>query len=91
MRHAEVLANIVTLNERFRIPEIDELVARKRDGAEKMRLEQRELAAHAALLDRLERELEQAHETSQLPDEATTVTALDDFVVRLRLSAARAR
>lgn len=89
MRTGEVVANILVLNQGFRIGEIDELVARKRAGAEKMRLDERELTAHAALLDTLEAALHEAHDASHLPDEPTTVAALEDFVVRLRLDPAR--
>jgi predicted nucleotidyltransferase len=89
MRTGDVLANIQVLNQRFRLSEIDELVARKRAGAEKMPLEERDHNQHGALLDRLERQLEEAHEASQLPEDPTTVTALERFVVELRLDAAR--
>lgn len=88
MDTGEVIANIEVLNERFRMSEIDELVTRKREGAEKMRLHTCELNAHATLLDALESKLEAAHATSHLPLEATTADALNDFVVRLRLQAA---
>jgi predicted nucleotidyltransferase len=91
MQTGEVVANIAVLNERFRIAEIDELVARKRAGAEKLHLDDHELAAHAALLDRLEATLQEAYDASYLPDEAKSAAALEDFVVRLRLDAARAR
>jgi predicted nucleotidyltransferase len=90
MQTGEVVANIAVLNERFRLAEVDELVARKRAGAEKMRLDERDLTTHAGLLDQLEARLEQAHDASSLPDEPTSTAALDDFVVRLRLGAARA-
>lgn len=86
METGDVVANIQLLNERFRVGEIEELVARKRDGAEKMRLDERELMAHARVLDRLEAQLDAAHAASHLPLEATSVEALNDFVVRLRLS-----
>jgi predicted nucleotidyltransferase len=91
MQTGEVVANIRALNQRFRIAEIDELVARKRVGAEKMLLDERDLATHAALLDRFEAMLDEAHAASHLPEEPTSAAALDDFVVRLRLDAARAR
>jgi hypothetical protein len=55
-----------------------------------MRLEERELAAHETLLDRLEAKLEAAFEASELPDEPRSAAALDDFVVRLRLAGAGA-
>jgi uncharacterized protein len=89
MQTGEVVANVQVLNERFRFTEIDELVARKRAGAEKMGLDARDLGQHGGLLDRLEAELREAHDTSILPDEPTSAAALQDFVVRLRLDAAR--
>lgn len=85
MQTGEVIANITVLNERFRLSAIDELVVRKREGAEKMRLDERDLSTHAGLLDRLEADLQQAHAASRLPESATTVDALEDLVVRLRL------
>jgi len=89
MQSGEVVANIQVLNERFRFAEIDELVARKRAGAEKMALDDRDLDQHGGLLDRLEAKLQEAHDASQLPEEPTSAAALQDFVVRLRLDAKR--
>lgn len=90
METGEVVANIGTLNERFRIPSIDELVARKREGAEKMLLDERDLTTHASLLDRLEAGLQESHDASALPESATTAAALEEFVIRLRLDTLRA-
>jgi predicted nucleotidyltransferase len=89
MQTGEVVANVQALNERFRLTEIDDLVARKRVGAEKMALEERDHVRHGALLDRLERELQEAYEASHLPEEPTGRAALEHFVVDLRLDAAR--
>jgi predicted nucleotidyltransferase len=86
MQAGEVVANISVLNARFGIGEVDELVARKREGAEKMLLDERDLAAHARLLDRLEAKLDEAHAVSRLPEAATTAAALEDLVIRLRLT-----
>jgi hypothetical protein len=91
MRAGEVVAHIANLVERFPMPELDELIERKRTGAEKMLLDARDLARHAPLLDALELQLEDAHDRSSLPDEPTTVSALDDLVVRLRLASERSR
>lgn len=85
MQTGDVVANLAVLNERFRSPVVDELMARKRAGAEKMLLDERELAEHGRLLDSLEAELHAAHEASHLPEEPITAAALDDFVVELRL------
>ena len=86
MRSGEVVANLSVLNDAIRIPEVNELVQRKQQGAEKMPLTDDEIARHTRHLDRLEAELHQAHEQSTLPDEPTTSEALNDFVVRLRLA-----
>jgi predicted nucleotidyltransferase len=90
MQTGEVVANIAMLNERFGLSEISELVARKRGGAEKMLLDERDLATHGTLLDRLESKLQAAHDSSHLPEVPTSAAALDDFVVRVRLQAAGA-
>lgn len=85
MRTGDVVSHIRVLNEHFMLPQIAELVARKREGAEKMPLEPKEMSAHEAYLDALESELQAAHDTSSLPLEPTSTEALEDFVVRLRL------
>jgi uncharacterized protein len=90
MQTGEVVANIQVLNERFRLSEVDELVARKRAGAEKMALEERDHVQHGKVLDRLEEQLQVAYDGSGLPEEPTTTAALDRFVVDLRLEAAGA-
>jgi len=86
MRTGEVVANLSLLNDAIRLPEVSELVQRKQQGAEKMPLTSSELSLHAGHLDRLEAELHRAHEASALPNEPTTAEALNEFVVRLRLS-----
>ena len=85
MRTGEVVSNLTTLNETFRLTVIDELVRRKREGAEKMALAAAELEAHDRELDRLEATLVEAHEASRLPAGPPAAAALDDLVVRLRL------
>ncbi|MBI5534556.1 MAG: nucleotidyltransferase domain-containing protein [Deltaproteobacteria bacterium] len=91
MRTGEILANINVLNDAFRIGPISELVDRKRQGAEKMRLKQEEIEQHDKLLDELELALAEAHASSNLPDEPTTTAALDAFVVRIRIEQAEDR
>jgi hypothetical protein len=85
MRTGEVVSNLPLLNETFRLGVVDELIARKRHGAEKMALDATELAAHDARLGALETTLLEAHAASHLPEEPTTRAALEDFVIRLRL------
>lgn len=90
MRTGEIVANITVLNDAFRLAFVDELVVRKREGAEKMLLVEDEVLAHDAHLDALEATLIEAHARSSLPEMPTTAAALDDFVVRLRLEDAMA-
>lgn len=86
MQSGEVVANIHVLNEQFRLPEVDELSERKRAGSESMALDEADLMRFEPLLEKLEDKLIEAHGRSRLPLEPTTTEALNDFVVRLRLS-----
>jgi hypothetical protein len=85
MRSGEVVANIAVLRELYRSAAVEELVERKQDGAEKTPLRPDEIRTHDVHLDALERDLEQAYDRSSLPLEPTTVAALEEFVIRLRL------
>ncbi|MBI5537996.1 MAG: hypothetical protein HY898_35060 [Deltaproteobacteria bacterium] len=85
MRTGEVIAIVNVLNDAFRISPVSDLVERKKQGAEKMRLEAAEIVQHEKVLDELDAVLAEAHAASGLPDEPTTNSALDDFVIRVRL------
>lgn len=87
MRTGEVVANMAVLDEIYDLPPVRELVDRKRAGAEKMALDAGDIAHHDEILEGLCGDLATAHEHSALPEEPTTVAALEDFVVRLRLAA----
>lgn len=82
----EIEANLRTLNEHYREPGIDDLIARKTSGAEHGPLAPHEMNEHQPQLDRLRQQMETAFERSTLPDEPTTTPQLDDFVVRARLA-----
>ena len=88
MRERAIVANLTQLNEAFALSPVQELVERKRQGAEHMELGAAEIAHHDGLLDGLEKELTHAHDQSALPEEPTTVAALEDLVIRLRLERA---
>ncbi len=85
LQTAAVQANLSVLAQDYPLARIGELIARKRAGAERCRLEPDELSAHAAELTRLEIALALAFEDSALPDAPSTMEALDDFIVRARL------
>jgi uncharacterized protein len=85
MRTGEVETNLVRLNETFRLPYVPELIDRKLSGPEKGRLEAADVVLHDREYLRLRRELEQAYESSTLPEAATAAAGLHDLLVRVRL------
>lgn len=91
MRSGAVEANLVALNEVFRLPQVPELVARKLAGPEHGALDDADVALHAAEYARLRAMLEDAHRASQLPEAPSGRAALDDLLIRLRLGGRTAR
>ena len=85
MRTGRIEANLITLNEDFRLPYIGELVSRKIHGAEKSKLETPEVQFHQAEYERLVAQLETEAAESTLPEEAACREALNDLLVRVRL------
>jgi hypothetical protein len=85
MRTGAVEANLLTLNEEFRLPYIPELVERKTRGGEQGRLVSSETAFHKGEYQRLIARLEAAANDSHLPTEPRCRTALNDLLVRIRL------
>ena len=85
MRSGEVEANLVTLNETFKLSYIPDLIERKVKGTEKGILEQSDLAFHEREYERLRVELERAFETSCLPEQPRGADALNDLLIRVRL------
>ncbi|MFG0312645.1 MAG: DNA polymerase beta superfamily protein, partial [Phycisphaerales bacterium] len=84
MRSGEVESNLHRLNEVFGFDEIEDLIARKRDGEERMRLEPDELERHRPRVNELCQRLEDAREWSELPEEPAGFAALDDLLLRIR-------
>ncbi len=86
MRTGEVEANLATLNRAFGLSYIDDLIARKRSGAEKQTLPQAELAFHERAFVRLREDLEAASAASGLPEAPAPECrrALEDLLLRVR-------
>ena len=84
MQTGEVEANLVTLNERFGLAYIPELVERKISGPEKGTLDDADVDFHEREYERLYRLLEAAQDTSHLPETATCKPALNDLLLRVR-------
>ncbi len=90
MRTGKIEANLVTLNDSFRLPYIPDLVARKLAGPENLsvgQLPESEVAFHETEYQRLRGELQAAHEASTLPELPSDETrnALNDLLVRIRI------
>jgi len=86
MRTGVIEANLLTLNEEFRLPYINDLVARKLAGPEQGTLPDGDFAFHQSERERLERLLREEHERSKLPEAPTATSAINDLLVCLRLS-----
>lgn len=89
MRTGEVEANLVKLNETvFKLPYLDELVGRKLAGAEKATLGEADLPFYQQEYERLRVELEEAFQTSSLPQAPSSATkaALNELVIGTRLA-----
>ena len=87
MRTGRVEANLVKLNDEFRLPYIPELIDRKIHGAEKGTLESSEAEFHRREYESLVARLETEGMQSRLADEPTRRDALNDLLVRVRLTA----
>jgi uncharacterized protein len=85
MRTGRIEANLPALNQEFRLPCIDQLIARKTGGTEKGTLDDADFALHEAEYARLRAELERASAESQLPEQPSAAPALHDLLLRLRL------
>lgn len=85
MRTGQIEANLLTLNDTYKLPYINDLVARKLAGAEKERLTDADLQFHAAEYDSLRAQLELAHKASHLPEIPSSQPAINDLLVRIRL------
>ncbi|MGA2592208.1 MAG: nucleotidyltransferase domain-containing protein [Bryobacteraceae bacterium] len=88
MRTGKVEANLVTLNEEFRLPYIQELVERKVRGSEAGSLGAHERGFHDGEYARLILKLEEAASESKLPEKPTCRNLLNDLLVRVRLQTA---
>jgi len=86
MRTGVIEANLVTLNESFRLSYIADLIERKTKG-ENTTLTDGDIVFHEKEYERLRAELQVAFEGSELPEvpDEETRAALNDLLVRVRL------
>jgi predicted nucleotidyltransferase len=86
MRSGEVEANLVTLNQTYKLPYVPDLIARKLAGPEQSKLEDADLDFYRREYERLRAMLEEEHGRSNLPERASSGSALNDLLIRLRLT-----
>lgn len=86
MRTGIVEANLVKLNEDFKLPYIPDLIARKLAGAEKAFLEDSNVEFYLGEYERLLCELQETSQASWLPEAPSCKNELNDLLVRVRLS-----
>jgi len=87
MRTGEIEANLVALNEEFKLSYLPELIARKLAGPEKGALEDADVDFHRREYEQLRAELETAAASSTLPEAPVCKSALNDLLICLRLTA----
>jgi uncharacterized protein len=86
MQTGEIEANLVTLNQKFQLAYIPELIDRKLTGAEQSNLAAADLSFYAQEYSRLVQDLEMASQNSTLTAEPTAKADLHDLLVQIRLA-----
>ncbi len=79
-----VEANLIKLNEVFHLPYIHDLIAQKLAGTERYILSDINVAFHQREYERLRNKLQEAYESSSLPEVPSANAALHNLLVRLR-------
>lgn len=85
MRTGFVEANLLRLNEEFRLLYVPDLVARKLAGSETAALTDADMLFHEREFQRLWAEIETAFQRSSLPEAPSARPALNGLLVRVRL------
>lgn len=85
MRTGTVESNLRVLNEEFKVSGIGDLIARKLAGEEKGTIDPKELGYHEKQVQELCAMLDDARESSHLPEEPDAFDALNELLIRLRL------
>ncbi len=86
MRSGRIEANLAVLNEDFKLPYINDLVAHKISTAEQVTLEFPAIEFHMTEISRLLGELGRSAALSRLPEEPSAQRDLHDLLVRIRRS-----
>lgn len=90
MQSGSLEANLVTLNEIFRLPFIPDLLSRKLSGAEQQTLDTDEVGLFEKEFLLLREKLVEVAKTTTLPDAPSAFDALNDILIRARLASVKA-
>jgi uncharacterized protein len=86
MRSGEINANLVQLNDLYKLPYVPDLIARKSLGHEQSVLPEAELGFHQSEYERLRMQLNEEFERSTLADQPGGLAGLSELLVRLRMA-----
>ncbi len=86
MRTGVLNANLPELNKEYRLPYVDDLIARKTGGVEKSTLSDADMAFHKSEYQRLQARLEEEQRHTKLPETAAARDEMNQLLVRLRLA-----
>ena len=84
MQTGRIEANLIDLNEVFNLSYIYDLIAQKLAGTEKSVLSDINVDFHQREYERLRNKLQEAYQSSPLPETPSANAALDDLLIRLR-------
>lgn len=86
MKTGVLNANLPELNLEYKLPYINDLIARKTAGVEKSTLSDADIAFHQGEYQRLQTRLEEEHRNTNLPESAAARDVMNQLLVRLRLT-----
>lgn len=85
MRTGVIEANLVTLNEEFKLPYIPDLIEQKLSGVEKQQVKEADMTFHESEYTRLRAQLEDEFSHCKLPEKPNAKKELDDLLRRVRI------
>jgi uncharacterized protein len=85
METGQIEANLPKLNDRYRLPQVPDLIARKLAGAEQSTLPDDDFDFHRTEYARLRNQLQSAYDATSLPESPSSKPALHSLLLRLRL------
>ena len=86
MQTGKIEANLINLNREFNLPYLSDLIALKVSGTEKEKIKGIDLEFHRQEYERLREKLALSAQNSHLPDLPTVKDALNNLLVKIRLS-----